>query len=197
MSDTPGNEAEILGAAQEAVYAGRFEATLEELDTLLVADVPDALYMAAVCERYLKRHDAALATLARLKHVRPDFGRAFQEEGHVHRAAGEGPGPTVGAWRVARGATSRRRAATWWARRRRQRGARRSGCRCRWRCRWRGATRWRGARRRSDCRPSDCRAPHHRPRARRRRRRSGVARRVVRRRRSDALAKGPARAWVF
>ena len=62
MSDTPGNEAEILGAAQEAVYAGRFEAALEELDTLLVADVPDALYMAAVCERYLKRHDCLLYT---------------------------------------------------------------------------------------------------------------------------------------
>ena len=44
--------------------------------------------MRAVCHRYLREFDAALATLARLKALTPENGRAHQEEGHVYRDSG-------------------------------------------------------------------------------------------------------------
>lgn len=47
-----------------------------------------ALYIKAVCQRYLNRLEEALATLRQLKKIRPGYGRAFQEEGHVCMAAG-------------------------------------------------------------------------------------------------------------
>ena len=48
----------------------------------------EALYVMAVCQRYLNRLEEALETLRRLKKIRPGYGRAFQEEGHVCVAAG-------------------------------------------------------------------------------------------------------------
>jgi tetratricopeptide (TPR) repeat protein len=48
----------------------------------------EALYIKAVCQRYLNRLEEALATLRQLKKIRPGYGRAFQEEGHVCVAAG-------------------------------------------------------------------------------------------------------------
>ena len=47
-----------------------------------------ALYIKAVCQRYLNRLEDALITLRTLKEIRPGYGRAFQEEGHVCMAAG-------------------------------------------------------------------------------------------------------------
>jgi tetratricopeptide (TPR) repeat protein len=47
-----------------------------------------ALYIMAVCQRYLNRLEDALETLRNLKKIRPGYGRAFQEEGHVCMAAG-------------------------------------------------------------------------------------------------------------
>ena len=51
-------------------------------------DNTDALYMSAVCRRYRREYDAALATIARLKALAPENGRAHQEEGHACRDAG-------------------------------------------------------------------------------------------------------------
>ena len=48
----------------------------------------EALYIMAVCQRYLNRLEEALKTLGKLKKVRPGYGRAFQEEGHVCVKAG-------------------------------------------------------------------------------------------------------------
>jgi len=48
----------------------------------------EALYVMAVCQRYLNRLEEALKTLQQLKKIRPGYGRAFQEEGHVCVAAG-------------------------------------------------------------------------------------------------------------
>ena len=48
----------------------------------------EALYILAVCQRYLNRLEEALKTLSRLKKIRPGYGRAFQEEGHVCVKAG-------------------------------------------------------------------------------------------------------------
>jgi tetratricopeptide (TPR) repeat protein len=82
---------QALTAAQTQMYEGRFDAARETLQPVLDAspDHVDALYMQAVCARYLKRHDEARAALERIKGVSPDFGRAYQEEGHLLRALGE------------------------------------------------------------------------------------------------------------
>jgi tetratricopeptide (TPR) repeat protein len=55
----------------------------------LLAEVPenrDVLYMLAVGQRYLQRISAALATLARLEQLHPEYGRLFQERGHCYLA---------------------------------------------------------------------------------------------------------------
>lgn len=91
MLDEPDTQASVLKEAQVHMYQGRFDAALDTLRPVLDAspDHADALYMAAVCERYLNRADAALDTLKRLKAAAPEFGRAHQEEGHLHRATGD------------------------------------------------------------------------------------------------------------
>ncbi len=70
--------------------AGRFDDACALLAPLLdgTPDAVDALYMSAVCERYLNHPDKAAAHLQTLKAVSPDFGRAFQEEGHLARSLG-------------------------------------------------------------------------------------------------------------
>lgn len=80
----------ILTSAQEQIVAGKFEAALQSLHGLLQTEPEngDALYMCAVCHRYLKQYDAALAELAKLKRLAPGNGRAHQEEGHSYRAIG-------------------------------------------------------------------------------------------------------------
>ncbi len=71
--------------------AGRFEDARSLLAPLLdtTPGSIDALYMDAVCARYLDRSDEARAGLQKLKASVPDFGRAFQEEGHLARASGK------------------------------------------------------------------------------------------------------------
>ncbi len=49
---------------------------------------PEFLYMKAVCERYLKEFKSAETTVARLHDAIPEFGRAYQEEGHLYRDQG-------------------------------------------------------------------------------------------------------------
>jgi len=91
MADTTETHAEALKTAQKSMYGGDFEAALATLSGILDADPAhaDALYMSAVCERYLKRYEAANVTLAALKRAAPDFGRGYQEEGHLHRDRGD------------------------------------------------------------------------------------------------------------
>ena len=84
----------------------QIDATLEQAKSLLansrlveaekhtekiLNDFPEnaeALYILAVCQRYLNRLEEALKTLGKLKKIRPGYGRAFQEEGHVCVKAG-------------------------------------------------------------------------------------------------------------
>ena len=70
--------------SQELLRAGRVDdalaAAIEE-----IADDPgntEALYCKAVCERYLRRPEAALQTLAQLVELQPGYARAYQEIGH-------------------------------------------------------------------------------------------------------------------
>ena len=53
--------------------------------------------MGAVCRRYRREFDAALAQLARLKALAPENGRAYQEEGHAYRDMGR-PGHALRAY---------------------------------------------------------------------------------------------------
>lgn len=97
----------LLKKVQGEMYAGRFEAALTKLDSALVEvpDHADALYMRAVCLRYLKRHDGAQATLDRLLAAAPEFGRGLQEQGHLHRQMNNRDG-AITAYRAAVAANS-------------------------------------------------------------------------------------------
>jgi tetratricopeptide (TPR) repeat protein len=79
-----------LAPIQQKMLAQAFGPALDDLAGVLAAesDNTEALYMAAVCHRYLEQFELAAARLERLKHLAPDFGRAHQEEGHLNRAQG-------------------------------------------------------------------------------------------------------------
>ena len=69
---------------------GQFAAALAGA-TGLLEEVPenrDVWYIIAVSQRYLRRIPEALATLARLEQLHPDYSRLFQERGHCHVARG-------------------------------------------------------------------------------------------------------------
>jgi tetratricopeptide (TPR) repeat protein len=77
----------------------QFATALAAAETL-AAEVPenrDVLYMVAVNQRYLTQIPAALATLARLEQLHPQFARLFQERGHCHVAARD-PGAAIEAY---------------------------------------------------------------------------------------------------
>ena len=82
---------EQLKQAQQALQSGQFEAGLEIALGLLRDNATDgeALYMAAVAARYLKLYDEASRHLAALHVASPEYGRAWQEEGHLALAQGD------------------------------------------------------------------------------------------------------------
>ena len=81
------SRADQLKQAQAALQAGRFAEAAACANQVLSQDREDqdGLYMAAVAARYLDQSDTAKAHLEALKQVAPDYGRAFQEEGHLLR----------------------------------------------------------------------------------------------------------------
>ncbi len=81
---------EQLKLAQKALQAGDFAQGLALVEPVLASDLEDgeALYMAAVALRYLQRYPEAGDMLARLHAVMPEYGRAWQESGHLARAEG-------------------------------------------------------------------------------------------------------------
>jgi tetratricopeptide (TPR) repeat protein len=83
-------ETEIL-RIRGLMEQGHFAPALDAAEAL-AGDNPrnrDALYMMAVCQRYLDRIPDALATLARLEKWHPKFSRLFQERGYCHVARRE------------------------------------------------------------------------------------------------------------
>ena len=80
-----------LAQAQKALQAGYFEKGMALAAALVDEDPGDseALYMAAVAARYLKRFDEAERHLAALHAAMPEYGRAWQEAGHLARAQGD------------------------------------------------------------------------------------------------------------
>ena len=93
---------DALKQAQSHIYAGRFADALAALEPVFEAepDHVDARYAAAVAARYLDRADEAQDHIDRIKRVAPGFGRAHQEEGHLHRSLGEA-GRALSAYRRA------------------------------------------------------------------------------------------------
>ena len=80
-----------LKSAQSALQSGDFSRGLEIAENVLhdKSSNTEALYMAAVAARYLKRSDAAHEFLARLHTAMPEYGRAWQEEGHLALSQGD------------------------------------------------------------------------------------------------------------
>ncbi|MEE9272738.1 MAG: sulfotransferase [Robiginitomaculum sp.] len=95
MNDTPQQNkttsATDLKTVQKTMQAGDFNAALVILDDALKAESNnmEALYMTAVCHRYTKKYGLAQETLNTLKSISPEFGRAYQEQGHLYRAQGQ------------------------------------------------------------------------------------------------------------
>jgi tetratricopeptide (TPR) repeat protein len=77
-------------AIQARIVAKKFDAALTDLDAILSKDAEntEALYMKAVCHRYLRQFDQAHETLGSLRVLMPELGRAHQEEGHTWRDMG-------------------------------------------------------------------------------------------------------------
>lgn len=90
MPDTENASLTWMKPVQSLMYKGRFGEALADTDKILLAepDNMDALYIKAVCQRYLGRTKDALHTVQTLLSLSPDFGRGHQEEGHIHRARG-------------------------------------------------------------------------------------------------------------
>lgn len=82
---------EQLTSVRQKLQAGDFAAGLAGAKGVLAQDATDgeALYMAAVAARYLGKLDMAGDFLARLHAAMPEYGRAWQEEGHLALARGD------------------------------------------------------------------------------------------------------------
>ncbi len=78
---------DLLATAQQQIVAKRFDEALGSLSPVLESDPGnvEALYLVAVCHRYLGDNKTALARLATLNELHPEHGRACQEEGHNYR----------------------------------------------------------------------------------------------------------------
>ena len=93
------NEAntELLSKAQKAVSGGDFDLALNLLEPLVNQpqnsqdnqDNIEALYLSAVCHRYLRDMPAAFEKLKQIQKQAPELGRAVQEEAHIYRDMGE------------------------------------------------------------------------------------------------------------
>jgi tetratricopeptide (TPR) repeat protein len=79
-----------LSEATQAVKENRFEEALT-LFEIILKDHPDnidALYLASVSSRYLKKFDDSKKYIELLLFNAPDMGRAYQELGHINRDMG-------------------------------------------------------------------------------------------------------------
>ncbi len=85
------NRDETLAQTQKALQAGNFGRGLQLAEQVLEDDPADSdgLYMAAVAARYLGRFADAHTHLDALHAVMPEYGRAWQEAGHLARAQGQ------------------------------------------------------------------------------------------------------------
>ena len=95
---------EQLQSAQKALQSGQFGAGLDAARALLQENPADgeALYIAAVACRYLERFDDAGVHLSALHAVMPEYGRAWQEQGHLALSQGDDAGALAAFTRATR-----------------------------------------------------------------------------------------------
>ena len=76
---------DLIAKAKAAMSQRRFEEAIGFASGLLEFPdgVKDALYITAVCQRYLSRFAESQATLHKLERAFPDYARGWQEQGHV------------------------------------------------------------------------------------------------------------------
>lgn len=81
---------QLLHEGQRDLKNGHFDRALERAQAVLAAepDNQDGLYLKAVAQRYLHRHEDADATLRHLLEQSPNFGRGYQERAHLERSRG-------------------------------------------------------------------------------------------------------------
>ncbi|MCO4811705.1 MAG: sulfotransferase [Gammaproteobacteria bacterium] len=90
LSDARVDPDRDIETARELLSTGRAEDACLVLRELL-RELPqheEALYIFAVSLRYAGKLEGAKKTLEKLQRLRPTYGRAWQEEGHVHVAMG-------------------------------------------------------------------------------------------------------------
>ncbi len=82
---------ETLQLIQRKIVDQSIAEARADLDRYLIdsPDDPEALYMMAVCHRLERQFDLAHDCLGRLQYLSPENGRAYQEEGHAFRDAGD------------------------------------------------------------------------------------------------------------
>lgn len=82
------NHAKLIHQAKTLLQRKAYAKAIAELAQVLAQDKQhiDALYITAVCQRYLGLTKDALATLNTLKQYHPNYSRAYQEEGHNLRS---------------------------------------------------------------------------------------------------------------
>jgi len=73
--------------AKALLQQGQIAQAVDVVESLLNTEPvhTEALYITAVCFRYLKRTESALATLKKLVATDPTYARAYQEQGHNYR----------------------------------------------------------------------------------------------------------------
>ena len=81
-----------LKAIQQLITQGKYQQALDQVKAdESYTEYAEALYMKAVCERYLGQLDDALGTLGNLNQLSPGNARAYQEQGHTFKTAQNWP----------------------------------------------------------------------------------------------------------
>jgi len=84
---------EQMKALEGQLRSGDAAGALAAAETALAQQPEGELhYFAAVAARYAGDFDRAQTHLDALKRLQPDFGRAYQEQGHLLRLRGDGAG---------------------------------------------------------------------------------------------------------
>ncbi|GAB4193596.1 MAG: tetratricopeptide repeat-containing sulfotransferase family protein [Wenzhouxiangellaceae bacterium] len=87
QDQTPDKAAGLIQQARQQLQNKQFNAALALADSALEiqAQNSEALYLRAVCQRYLSQHEQALETLSSLQQTAPEYARCYQEAGHCYR----------------------------------------------------------------------------------------------------------------
>lgn len=87
VAEITAKSADRIGQAKKFLKQGQLIEAANIAKKLLrtESDNTEALYLLAVCQRYMRKTCDALLTLEQLRSLTPAWARAYQEEGHVHR----------------------------------------------------------------------------------------------------------------